>query len=282
MWNAAAGQIFYSIGVALGTHLLLASYNSFTENVQRDAILIAFCNSFTSIYAGLVVFGCLGYISLKKGVGIEDVIQSGPGLAFIVYPEAVSLMDVPPLFSFLFFFMLVLLAISSICATWEGMIGTLMDEFPELRKRRLLVMVVSCTLGFLCGVSMCFESGFFMFDLIDGRVSNSILLLAFVELIAITWFYGVGKVMEHVKEMGLSMPWILKCFWYICWIFISPALLFTILILYYADVPEDDFLDYVYEPWVQVNHLHLYYSKYRLLHLATETDAIFLVKSSFL
>ena len=260
VWNAAAGQIFYSLGVALGTHLLLASYNGFTENVQRDAILIGFCNSGTSIYAGLVVFGCLGYTSLKKGVEIKDVIQSGPGLAFIVYPEAISLMDVPPLFSFLFFFMLVLLAISSVCGTWEGMVGTLMDEFPELRKRRLLVMMVSCTIGFLCGVCMCFESGFFMFDLIDGRVGNSILLLGFIELIAITWFYGAGNVMEHVNEMGLSMPWILKYFWYTCWIFVSPALLVTILILYYVDIPKDDFLDYVYEPWVQVNHLHFYYS----------------------
>ena len=252
VWNAAAGQIFYSLGVALGTHLMLASYNNFTENVQRDAILIAFCNSFTSIYAGLVVFGCLGYLSLKKGVSIEDVIQSGPGLAFIVYPEAISLMDIPPLFSFLFFFMLVLLAISSICATWEGMIGTLMDEFPTLRKHRLPVMIVSCIIGFLCGISMCFSSGFLMFDLIDGRASNAILLLAFIELITISWFYGVDKFISHVKDMGIYMPWPLKIYWYICWIAISPALLLLVIFLFWAEGQQDQFLDYIYEAWVQV------------------------------
>ena len=254
MWNAAAGQIFYSLGVALGTHLMLASYNKFTENVQRDAILIAFCNSFTSIYAGLVVFGCLGYVSLKKGVSIEDVIQSGPGLAFIVYPEAISLMDVPPLFSFLFFFMLVLLAISSICATWEGMIGTVMDEFPVLRGHRLKVMIVSCAIGFLSGVSMCFESGFLMFDLIDGRASNAILLLAFIELITISWFYGVDKFMGHVKEMGIRMPRPLKIYWYTCWIVVSPALLLLVVVLFWSEGQQDQFLDYVYEPGIQVIH----------------------------
>ena len=58
------------------------------------------------------MFGTVGFIADKKGVDIDKVVDAGPGLAFIVYPEAVSAMTVSPLFSFMFFFMLVLLAIS--------------------------------------------------------------------------------------------------------------------------------------------------------------------------
>ncbi len=105
VWNDAAGQIFYSLGVAVGSHLLLASYNDFRSNCHRDAVLIGICNSLTSFYAGFTVFGTIGYIAEQKGEDIEGVVTEGPGLAFIVYPEAVSLMDIPPLFSFLFFFM---------------------------------------------------------------------------------------------------------------------------------------------------------------------------------
>ncbi len=251
VWNAAASQIFYSIGVALGTHLMLASYNKFTDNVQRDAILIALCNSFTSIYGGLVVFGSLGYIAVQKGVDVKDVIQSGPGLTFIVYPEVITLLDVPPLFSFLFFFMVVLLAISSVCGTWEGFVGTLLDEFPRLRRHRILVMATSCSLAFLCGISMCFESGLLMFDLINDRVGNAILLLSFIELIAVSWFYGVNNFMAHVREMGMSMPTVVKWYWKICWIAISPAILLLVTVFFWVEGMVDEFLDYVFPTWVQ-------------------------------
>ena len=46
-----------------------------------------------------MVFGSLGYIAVAKGVSIDKVIQAEAGLAFIVYPEAVSIMAVPQLFS---------------------------------------------------------------------------------------------------------------------------------------------------------------------------------------
>jgi len=37
LWNDAAGQIFFSLGVAVGSQLLLSSYNGFTANAHRDA-----------------------------------------------------------------------------------------------------------------------------------------------------------------------------------------------------------------------------------------------------
>ena len=218
VWNGAAQQIFYSLGVAVGTQLLLASYNDFRTNCHRDAILIGVCNSLTSLYAGLVVFGSLGYVALQKGTTIDKVIQSGPGLTFIIYPEAVTLMDVSPLFSFMFFFMLCLLAISSVCGTWEGLVAAIFDEFPSLRTKRPHVMIISCFLAFLCGLSMCFDSGFFMFDLMNDRCGNSILLLGFVEVVTTTWFYGANRVLDHVKEMGMDIPKPMEWFWWSCWV----------------------------------------------------------------
>ena len=77
VWNAAAGQIFFSLGVAVGSQLLLSSYNGFNANAHRDALFIALGNSATSMYAGVVVFGVVGFIAHEKGVEIPDVITAG-------------------------------------------------------------------------------------------------------------------------------------------------------------------------------------------------------------
>ncbi len=252
VWNDAAGQIFFSLGVAVGSQLLLSSYNGFTTNAHRDAVLIGLCNSLTSIYAGFSVFGVIGYIANKKGADISDVVSEGPGLAFIVYPEAVSLMAVPPLFSFLFFFMLNLLSISSVCGSWEALVAAIMDEFPKLREHRVKVMIGSTFGGFLCGVSMCFDSGFLMFTILNNRTAHAILLMAVIELVTAVWFYGADKILRHVREMGMELPRLVIWYWWTCWVVITPVLVTGIIILAYVYYQPDYVEDYTFPPAAQL------------------------------
>lgn len=144
-----------------------------------------------------MVFGSLGYIAEAKNVSIDKVIQAEAGLAFIVYPEAVSIMDVPQLFSFLFFFMLMILAISTVCAQWEALLAAIFDELPYLRKKRLQVLAGTCAVAFACGIAMCFESGFLLFTIMNNRCSNAILLMALLELITVNWFYVSNSVIHR-------------------------------------------------------------------------------------
>ena len=80
-----------------------------------------------------------------------QVVNDGIILSFVSYPSAMSYMDAPPLWSFLFFFMLVNLAISSSCGGIQTIATFFMDEWPSLRKKRMLVFICISVFLYLCG-----------------------------------------------------------------------------------------------------------------------------------
>ena len=245
VWSAAANQIFYSLGPAFGGLITLSSYNRFDNNCHRDAILIAFINCGTSIFAGFVVFSILGFMAWSAGKSVEDVITSGPGLAFIAYPDAVSEMPVPQLWSFLFFFMLILLGLDSMFTFVETLTTAIMDHFNHLHKYKHYVVIGICFIGFLSGLSMCTHAGIYMFELLDNTCASwNILLFAILELVVVSWIYGVRRFMKNIEEMDIHIPWPMKCYWMACWTIVTPVLLISLIVISFIRWEPLSSLDY--------------------------------------
>lgn len=52
-----------------------------------DAVVVTATNVLTAVFAGFAIFSILGFMAHSLNVPVTDVVDDGPGLAFIAYPE---------------------------------------------------------------------------------------------------------------------------------------------------------------------------------------------------
>merc|ERR1719260_424011 len=139
VWYAAVTQSFFSLSVGFGTLTTYASYNKFRHNTSRDALIISFADTFTSLLAGTVIFSILGHLAHELDLPVEEVVKSGAGLAFVSYPEVLAKFDfVPQFFAVLFFLMLITLGLGSAVGFMSAVTTTICDSFPETNKQKII------------------------------------------------------------------------------------------------------------------------------------------------
>ncbi|KAM4747330.1 sodium- and chloride-dependent betaine transporter-like isoform 2-T2 [Rhinophrynus dorsalis] len=252
VWVDAGTQIFYSFGITMGFTIGIGSYNDYNYNCYRDCIGLCLLDSFTSFLGGFAIFSVLGFMAEEQGVPISEVAESGPGLAFIVYPKAVTMMPVSQLWSCLFFIMVVLLGLDSQFIYVEALCLSIVDLYPSVLRRgyrrEILVLGIS-VLCFLIGLFLVTEAGMYIFQLFDYYASSGFCLLfvGFFECICIGWVYGVDRFYDNIEDMIGYRPWpVMK----ICWLVVTPAIcLATFLFSLIKYMPLKYNNRYVYPPW---------------------------------
>ncbi|XP_078066462.1 sodium- and chloride-dependent neutral and basic amino acid transporter B(0+)-like isoform X2 [Mustelus asterias] len=231
VWKDAAIQIFYSFSVGSGTLTTLSSYNKFYNNCYRDTIVVCVVNCTTSVFAGFVIFSILGHMAHVQDKPVSEVAQSGFGLAFIAYPEVAAQLPWAPLWSSLFFIMLVTLGIDTLFASLEKIITVLVDRFPTfLRPKRLHLTVGICMLFYLFGLVSVTQAGIYWINLIDRFCIGWVpIVTTLLELIGLSWIYGVNRFIKDIEMMIGERNWLFWLWWRVCWVFISPCVLTAIL-----------------------------------------------------
>ncbi|XP_048463693.1 sodium- and chloride-dependent GABA transporter 2-like isoform X1 [Rhincodon typus] len=221
VWMDAGTQILFSFAVCLGCLIALGSYNDFNNNCYRDCLFMSALNSGTSFISGFAIFSVLGFMALEEGVPISNVAMSGPGLAFIVYPKAITLIPFPQLWACLFFIMLILLGLDSQFVGIESLTTAIIDMFPEISQRkysRMIIIMGISTFSFTIGLLMLTEGGVYVFQLFDTYAvsGTSVLLLALFETTCVSWVYGVNRIYDNIEAMiGYRPCSYMKWCWFI-------------------------------------------------------------------
>ncbi|XP_051509456.1 sodium- and chloride-dependent taurine transporter-like [Myxocyprinus asiaticus] len=249
VWIDAGTQIFFSYAICLGAMTSLGSYNKYKYNCYRDCMLLGCLNSGTSFVSGFAIFSVLGFMAQEQGVAIADVAESGPGLAFIAYPKAVTMMPLPTVWAILFFIMLLLLGLDSQFVEVEGQITSLVDLYPSLLRkgyRREIFIAVICVISYLLGLTMVTKGGMYVFQLFDFYAASGVCLLwvAFFECVAVAWVYGADNFYDAIEDMiGYRPSGWMK--W--SWMLITPVLCvgcFVFSLVKYKPLTYNKFYEY--------------------------------------
>lgn len=234
MWVKAATQAMYSLGLAQGGINTLASYNTFRQNILRDAILLVFVDTVTSLMCTYVVFGSLFAIA-------EDLPKEGPAntsLVFVVFPAVLAKIDLP-LWPFLVFCMVFMFGFDSQFAMVEIITSALFDQFQGIRRHHVPVVAGTCTMLFLLGIPMCTSGGIDFFRVLDSNInSHSFLFLGAMEVLVVTYVYGFKNFMVIIRDhMKVSVPAPFRWYFALMYNFITP--LFMLFLLISSIVSQD-------------------------------------------
>ncbi|RWS23773.1 Sodium-dependent dopamine transporter-like protein [Leptotrombidium deliense] len=255
VWVDAASQVFFSLGPGFGVLLAFASYNEFHNNVYRDALITSAVNSATSFLSGFVIFAVIGYMAHEASGNVKDIAAEGPGLIFIVYPEAIATMPGAPFFAVMFFLMLLTLGLDSSFGGSEAIITALSDEYPLIKRNREIFVALLFTLYFIIGLTSCTQGGAYVVNFLDTYAAGySILFAVFCEAIAVSWIYGIKRFSNDIKEM---LGFEVGIWWKFCWTCVAPLFIMTIIVYGLISYQPLVYQGYKYPDWANIAGLCL-------------------------
>jgi len=201
LWMAAVAQVFFTLSLGFGVMVAYASYQKKTSDIVLSALITSIADALIAITAGFVVFSTLGHMSLTSGIPIAELAATGPSLAFVVFPKALSLIPGATILSVIFFIMLITLAIDSLFSLVEAVAVIFQDRFPLVRKRVIVFCV--CLANFLMGLVFTTTAGIYYLDITDHFITKfGLVLMGLGQVIAVGWFYGAENMRQYINKVS--------------------------------------------------------------------------------
>jgi len=193
VWLAAAGQIFFTLSVGMGSIHCYASYVKKKDDIALNAMTAGWMNEFVEVVLGgaIIIPIAIGYLGVEKVVELTKT--GGLGLGFKTLPFLFTQWG--PVLSAIagvcWFGLLFFAGVTSSLAMGTPVMGFLQDEFgwkrgPSAWMFGLIVLVLGLP------TVLFFNYGVFdEYDYWAGTVS--LVVFALFEVILFAWVFGMEK-----------------------------------------------------------------------------------------
>ncbi len=214
VWMSAVTQIFFTLSLGFGVMITYASYQDKNNDIVKSALITSLADVGIALTAGFVVFTTLGYMAHTSDQTIEELAASGPALAFVVFPKALSLIPGSVILSVIFFIMLITLAIDSLFSLTEAVATLFEDHFTQVNKKMIVFFV--CLVGFLGGLVFTTTAGIYYLDITDHFITHyGLVLMGLLQAISVGWIYGAEKMRHYINsvseiKIGKTWDWLIK------------------------------------------------------------------------
>jgi NSS family neurotransmitter:Na+ symporter len=200
VWITAFGQVFFSLSIGFGIMIAYASFLPKHIGIINNALIIALSDGATAFIGGFAVFGSLGYYAHLSGQTVQQVLKGGPGLAFVSYPTIINHLPMPKIFGFLFFIMLLALAIDSAFSLVEAVTASLRDKYGWSHKKSNLIVA---GLAFTIGILFTTGAGLYWLDVVDKWVEVfGLSVIILIQAIVIGWYYRLEKLRNYANLLS--------------------------------------------------------------------------------
>ncbi|KAL1444313.1 hypothetical protein MTO96_029923 [Rhipicephalus appendiculatus] len=229
--RAATEQTFYTLSIGTGGLLVYGGYQPFRNDTSSSVFFICFVDFVTSAFAFLVW-------------------PRGPGLAFITYPAALSLISFPNLGAVLFFAMLFFLGVDSQMGNCELLTNSIQELFPLFAKQRTVTAFMYCSFCLLIGLALTTQAGLYVITILDNYLGALIVLFTCLgEAIIVAWVYGINRFLLDVTFMKGSCP---SYFVLIAFKYCAPVVLGSFLFYSLYESPRSSVGNYVLPMWADL------------------------------
>lgn len=222
IWLAAAGQIFFTLSLGMGTIQAYASYLTPKDDIALSGLTTAATNEFAEVILG-------GSIALPIAVaffGVTVTTQMALGgsfdLGFASMPLVFERIPFGEIFGFLWFLLLFFAGITSSVAMGQPVVAFLQDEFGMDKKKAVV------TVGTIVLIAVQFVVFFLKFGFLDEMDywagTFGLAVFALIETILFMWVFGADKAWLEMNEGGdIKIP---RIFYYVMKYITPLALLF--------------------------------------------------------
>jgi SNF family Na+-dependent transporter len=199
-WLAAAGQIFFTLSVGMGSVHCYAAYLKENDDIALNAASMGWMNEWVEVILGgsILLPIATAYLGLTA-VQAATAGGSGFNLGFLAFPKLfLNWGWFAPVAGAMWFGLLFFAGITSSLAMGQPVMAFLEDEFKVARNRAALVFGgIAAALGFFC--MWLYPGGAFdEFDFWMGTFA--LFVFALIETLLFAWVFGMTKGWEEITR----------------------------------------------------------------------------------